>query len=243
MEQEYGSVLRGMRKRESRGLYSFREGMETLTDALANGLRRELRLGEGVSQLEEIDADCVVAALPAWALAPLVGIADPFTYASLSLVHLGWKGKVLPKRGYGFLVPSREKGEILGMTWDSELFPRGEGTVLCAMMEEKKPEAALRAVQRYLGIDQPPDLVKITHAEKAITQYELGHEERVSAFEKELPSHVKLLGTSFYGPGVNDAIFRARALVDWLDQEKGSSKAEQGKDCCKERSGCKSFHM
>ncbi|MFC2049338.1 protoporphyrinogen oxidase, partial [Chlamydiota bacterium] len=224
LEQEYGSVVRGMfakRKGKKRGpaaLYSFQGGMETLTRALAKELQSELQIGKMVNSIDEIQADLVISTLPAYALAALLGYEDPCTYGSLSLVHLGWNNHVLPKKGYGFLVPSQEKGEILGMTWDSEIFPHGSQTRVCVMVsgklsEQELTERALRSLKRYVGIETPPDVQRITVAERAFTQYTLHHDKRMEAFKQRLPAHVKAIGTSFGGPGVNDAIFGARACV------------------------------
>lgn len=224
LEQEHGSVIRGLfaarkqKKKSPAALYTFQEGMEALTQALARELNTELRLGQMVHTLDEFQADRIVSTLPAHALAPLLGMEDPCTYATLSLVNLGWHGHVLPKRGYGFLVPSLEKGEILGMTWDSEIFPRGPQTRICVMIKGSLPEAelirrALRTLKRCVGIDTPPDLQKVTVAERAITQYTLHHEKRMAAFLKRVPPHVKAIGTSFAGPGVNDCIFTARSCA------------------------------
>ncbi len=227
LEQEHGSVIRGIlkarKKKKKRKVfsYTFHDGMEALTQGLAGALKKELKLGQTVHSLEEIQADRVISTLPMRALAPLLGLEDPCTYATLSLVHLGWHRSVLPKRGYGFLVPSIEKGEILGMTWDSEVFPKNFQTRICVMISGNGPEPelamrALRSLKKYVGIETPPDVQKVTIAEHAIPQYTVGHEQRMEIFKRTLPVHVRAIGTSFSGPGVNDSIFTARCCAQDL---------------------------
>ena len=227
LEQEHGSVIRGMLKTRKKKKktevfsYTFHEGMETLTRTLARELQMELKLGQTVQSLEEIEADRVISTLPMHALAPMVGCADPCTYATLSLVHLGWHQRVLSQRGYGFLVPSIEKGEILGMTWDSEVFPKNFQTRICVMISGKGSDLelimrALDSLRKYVGILSPPDVQKVTRAEQAIPQYTVGHEQRMEAFKSRLPTHVSAIGTSFSGPGVNDSIFTARSCAQNL---------------------------
>lgn len=224
LEQEHNSVIRGLlatrQKKKSPFVfsYTFQDGMETLARRLAEELTSALKLDHTIHSLAEIEADAVISTLPMHALAPLVGCDDPCSYMTLSLVHLGWNRNVLPKRGYGFLVPAIAQGDILGMTWDSEVFPKESQTRVCVMIGGKEPEErlikrALNSLKMYLGIEIPPEVSQITIAEKAIHQYTLGHHERIETFRKQLPQHLKVIGTGFSGPGVNDSIFAARSLA------------------------------
>ena len=227
-ERERGSVIKGWlasrRKKEKppASLYTFKGGMERLPQELARRLDIPIVLSKTVASLEEIEADCVISALPTSALASLIGCEDPVTYASLSLVHCGWEGDLLKKRGYGFLVPTKEKSPILGMTWDSEIFPIRKGqTQVCVMIGGIYPEEELRKIayeslQSYLGITKPPDVFYINVAQQAIPQYTLYHEQRIEAFKKRLPPHVRVIGNSYEGVGINDCITCAKRCVDGL---------------------------
>ncbi|MCH9627395.1 MAG: Protoporphyrinogen oxidase [Chlamydiales bacterium] len=206
-----GAVIRNLKKSKEKppaSLYSFRSGMERLTERLADALKEEIHLNAPVTRLEEIEADQIIAAIPAYALAEMAGIQDPFTYASLTTVSLGWNGSFLPQKGFGFLVPSLEKENFLGMTWDSAIFPeqnQGEQTRVCVMIEsEGTLEIALEAVKKYLGIEQSPDAHVVGKAARAIPQYLLGHHKRLAFFQKQLP--IQLIGNSYTGVGVNDCI-------------------------------------
>jgi len=227
LEQEYGSILRGYfanrkkKKKPAVPVYTFKNGMETLTQSLCDALAGHIQLGHGCDSLDAIHADWIISTLPSYALAKLTRLEDPCSYITLSLVHLGWHRPVLTQKGYGFLIPSVEKGEILGMTWDSEVFPCGDQTRICVMIrgewsEEELFQRASKSLKQYLTITTPPDIQKVTIARQAITQYTLHHEKRMEHFKKQLPFHLKAIGTSFSGPGVNDAIYAARATVQEL---------------------------
>lgn len=214
--EKKGSVLKNLSKSKEKppaSLYSFREGMETLTSRLAERLEGSLLLETPVIGLEKggvllhdrtLEADKIIAAVPAYALTK----DHPFTYATLTTVSMGWNAHVLAKKGYGFLVPSKEKEEILGMTWDSMIFPeqnRGKQTRVCVMIGGKGTlEGAMYAVNKYLGITLPPDAVCIGEANSAIPQYLLGHHQRLASFQERFP--VRLIGNTYTGVGVNDCI-------------------------------------
>ncbi len=209
--EKKGSVIRNLKKSKDKppaSLYSFRNGMERLTERLAEVLKDEIHLNTPIERLDNIKADQIIAAIPAHALAEIAGIRDPFTYASLTTVSLGWNGAFLPKKGFGFLVPSLEQENFLGMTWDSAIFPeqnRGEQTRVCVMIEgEGTLDIALKAVKKYLGIEKPPDAHLVGKAMRAIPQYLLGHHKRLAFFQKQLP--IRLIGNSYTGVGVNDCI-------------------------------------
>jgi len=155
-DQKYGRLLH-LPKRSKVALYSFQNGMEELTQALAK--RVEIRYN---STSEE-----GIIACP-WKEAP--------PYLSLTTVSLGWHEEKLPKSGFGFLAASKEQKPFLGMTFDSNVFPTQKGkTRVCVMTLEKEGrEIALDAVSRYLGLSNPESIL-VHHCENAIPQYPLGY--------------------------------------------------------------------
>jgi oxygen-dependent protoporphyrinogen oxidase len=160
LEQKYGSLIRGQiigareRKRSAEKAknaavsFSFRDGMQTLTDALARGLpidcgvraaglrreadgtfvvdceRREERFG--------LRAGSVVLALPAYAAAPLVERIAPEAAAALGAIVYPPVATIAscyrradvahPLDGFGFLAPRRESPPILGCLFSSSMF-------------------------------------------------------------------------------------------------------------------------
>ena len=131
----------------TRGLLSFRDGMETLPRALAARLGAGLRLrspAEGLAPAAsgggwsvrdsggELTADRVILALPASAAAALVAPFAPeaaralesIPYPPLALLHLAWEERALlrPLSGFGQLVAPSPSRRILGAVWSSSLF-------------------------------------------------------------------------------------------------------------------------
>ncbi|MCB0581175.1 MAG: protoporphyrinogen oxidase [Phaeodactylibacter sp.] len=161
LEKNYGSLIRGAllgaRERKKRKevakdrarMFSFRDGMQTFTDALAReikpiafhtsacGLRQkgggfELEIEQdGRRQTKEFDM--VVCCVPAHALAALLSETAPeatgpladVRYPPVSVVYMAFKKEDIRREldGFGFLIPEVENREILGSIWSSTIFP------------------------------------------------------------------------------------------------------------------------
>jgi protoporphyrinogen/coproporphyrinogen III oxidase len=160
LEQRYGSLIRGQimgareRKKSAEKAknaavsFSFREGMQTLTDALARrlrvdygvraaGLRRE---ADGVFALEcergaerfELCARSVVLAVPAYEAARIVARIAPEAAVALEAIVYPPVATVAscyrranvahPLDGFGFLAPRKESPPILGCLFSSSMF-------------------------------------------------------------------------------------------------------------------------
>ena len=159
-EQTHGSLFKGMirslRQRKAEGrpkprLLSFRDGLQTLTDALAKSLEKQTYLETKVKAITGVNGkwqvlaeryghelrdryDAVILALPAPALASLAiqtGADDALNaltavdHPPLRITHLGYARNALrhPLDGFGVLIPSLEERSILGALFSSSLFP------------------------------------------------------------------------------------------------------------------------
>ncbi|HKN61972.1 MAG TPA: protoporphyrinogen oxidase [Candidatus Acidoferrales bacterium] len=160
-ERQYGSVVRGaMKSRPAKGerkgpppLYSFRNGLATLMQALRQNLGEALHEGAAVNGIsrtaasdneyevrftrssvaETIPASGVVIATPAYTASHLVMAMSSsmsqalsgIAYAPVAVVAAGYHVQQigLPLDGFGFLVPRNEKIRTLGTVWNSSLFP------------------------------------------------------------------------------------------------------------------------
>lgn len=159
-ERTHGSVLRGMiasaktRKRQGQPksvLFTFRDGLDTLTHTLAahlpaDALRLDCRVeallpgarwtvvaqGPQGAMTEEFDA--VLSALPAPALAQLsigapgerpLALLEGIEHPPVSSLFLGFKREQVahPLDGFGVLAPAAEKRSVLGILFSSSLFP------------------------------------------------------------------------------------------------------------------------
>ncbi len=158
LERRYGSLIVGMvahraLHRSSASVtesFSFRGGMATLTNALADTVGHRLRTGCGVVGLEPhpagwqiygassqgsqtLRARRIVLSVPAARAADLVSDIDAelaqllrgVEYAPIVVVHTGFDSRSVPHPldGNGFLVPQRENMSINGCLWTSSLFP------------------------------------------------------------------------------------------------------------------------
>ncbi len=181
----------------------------------------------------EIEADILVLATPAHATAGIVSnmnrqlseMLGGIPYPSVSVACLGFERKKIERSldGFGFLIPNREGRKILGALWDSSIFPdrAPEGSVLLRTMvggarasgmalqeDEKILSNVMGELKAIMGISADPDFVRIYKHEKAIPQYNVGHQRIL----EELYSIVSqcrglyLTGNAYRGISLNDCI-------------------------------------
>lgn len=216
--------LVGAFKKKKRGIVTLRGGMEELTRSLRIVLKDEIKFGI-TPVLKEFDH--VISALPSYALAEFFPethfqkLLNSIPFATVGVVHLGYRKQVHQYQGFGYLVPSSEKEEILGVIFDSSVFPEQnphpEATRLTVMIggeHENLEEIAKNALKRHLGISAEPDVCFSSKATQAIPQYPIGFPSLLDEINKEKENYpnLYLLGTSFHGVSVNKAIASAKKL-------------------------------
>lgn len=254
-EAEYGSVIRGaMKSRAENGerrplLSSFRKGNAQLAGRAAERLGDALRTGTRVEQLaagagpawriraaeraEEISADAVIVATPAYAAAHFVLVASPplarafaaFPYAPVAVVALGFRREQAGHElsGFGFLVSHKERLRTLGTVWNTSLFPgrAPEGMVLLTsfvggatdpqivQMEPDWIAATVRnEIGRVLRISGPPAERQVWRHPRALPQYNLGHAKRVEMLRQQLALLPGIFATGNYleGPSLGNCV-------------------------------------
>jgi oxygen-dependent protoporphyrinogen oxidase len=155
LERDYGSLLVGSLRAKNEKAdenfprsFSFVNGIQILTDRLAESLNESLKTGTRISGINKTTDgkfsvktdslarifDSVVIATPAEAAANLVENLDSdlskhlrnIYYPPVALVYFGIKKENIAFNldGFGFLVPSNEKRKILGTLWNSAVFAR-----------------------------------------------------------------------------------------------------------------------
>mmetsp|Transcript_1224 Transcript_1224/g.2968 ORF Transcript_1224/g.2968 Transcript_1224/m.2968 type:complete len:482 (+) Transcript_1224:198-1643(+) len=185
--------------------------------------------------------DKVISALPMRSLARILPsgtgsrlrkLAEETPYASVGVVNLAWEGmEKLPVSGFGHLVPTSQVQCVIGMIYDSEVFPSQftpTSSGLTVMMggmqfpevarysEEEMIELALAKVQEHLGISQTPTIAKAVLHRNCIPQYTLNHKTKVAEAREELGKELPFLrtiGNNFDGVGIADSIAHARRAV------------------------------
>ncbi len=222
-ERKSGSLLRSslFEKRDKSVIFSFRNGMETLVQALAAQIQGEVRLNCKVTRIERgavyagkevFEADEVISTLPAPALAKIVQqeVAERLAalpYQSLAIVGFGFHGPVLKHEGFGYLLPPTEKSAIFGGIFDSAVFPdqapgKGSTRISFLMRPCKNMERQARqALVDHLAISEEPDVVHIYETEGGIPQFPLFFYRKQEEIVRRL-SYITLSGSWISGVAI-----------------------------------------
>ena len=239
-------------------LMSFDHGVQTLTDVLAERLSEGLHLNVAVDRIErheeayilsmsaggereEMAANVVVIAAPAYAAAGMVSTLDEglsellagIPYSPITVAALGYAKATMgnPLDGFGFLIPRGEKRKILGALWDSSVFPNRapEGKALLRVMVggvrapelAALPEEELLAVTRaelkeIMGISAEPVLAKTCFHDRGIPQYLVGHGKRLERIDARLAGlpGLHLNSNAYRGIALNDCVRESRATAE-----------------------------
>lgn len=133
------------------------------------------------------------------------------------------KNDILPLNAFGILVPPSEKIPILGIIFDSCIFPQKTSTVLTVMMggawfdeyfgkncsKEYFLNTAVEHVKKMLKIKIDPIDSDVGILNNCIPQYVVGHKDRIKRIHNYINEHnlpLSLCGSSYQGVGVNDVI-------------------------------------
>ncbi len=248
---------------------SFDQGIGQLIAALASSLGPRIRYHSPVRRVEKtsrgwlvevggpratvLEADMVVSAAPAPAAAGyLSGLSAPIDivcrsvpYAPVAMVALGYREADVPHplHGFGYLVPSRERSNVLGVLWTTSIFPgrRGHsGRVMlqavlggarnpriCDMDDERMLREVRVQLERAVGVTRRPMFVRIHRHPLGIPQYQVGHDRRLQRAESallDLPG-LLLTGNGFRGVGINACTADAERTADAVAAYLGSAPA------------------
>lgn len=166
LEQQYGSLFKGMRRLPKRQPYSFADGMQQLPLALAAALSTPVRthshvarLAQGATGWELWAPDDTLLATHSHVVVttPLHSSPDlppghswpVLEYPPVTLVALGFGRSAIrhPLDGFGFLVPGDEESPVLGVQFISSVFPgrapAGKVLLSCFIGGSRQPELAV----------------------------------------------------------------------------------------------------
>jgi len=189
-----------------------------------------------------IQANRVLLTLPASGAAAMLAELAPAARAPLdatptvpiAVIMASYPAEAFgrPVDGFGFLVPKAEKAGILGTLYCHSIFPgqAPDGTVFLRTMlgGAREPDqarldddaliATVRAAHgRVFGCDPEPDQVWIARWAEGISQYTVGHLDRVALAEQAARAvGVELAGSPYRGVSVNDCIKQARGAAQRL---------------------------
>ncbi|CAL1680542.1 unnamed protein product [Lasius platythorax] len=241
-------------RKEHWALWGLQGGLEQLPQALANNLRKrgvriqteakcqkltfksnrvELLINGNIQECSR-----VISSLPAKNLAELVREQHPTLSAELEaiptvtvgVVNFEFQGDVLPLQAFGFLVPPKENLPLLGVIFDSCVFPQKSSTVLTVMMggawfekyfganpsEDYLLTTAIDHTKDILRIEEEPVAHNVAVLKDCIPQHVVGHTQRVKRIHEYISAHhipLGLCGSSYQGVGLNDVILSAKQAV------------------------------
>ena len=220
MEQECGSLTHAFfkqkKEKKAKGLLTLKGGLQTLIDRLVEKGRGDIHLN---TPLEALPKERTILAIPA----PVVPsffkgdtvvktFFESVPSVPLTVVNIAFKEKGLTPKGFGYLVPSKENETVLGVVFDSSIFPdqnQEEETRLTVMLRKGGREEALSALKRHLRIEASPSAVHVKTYPHAVPQYGVGHLERVDVFKEHLKEHyphVTCIGNYLEGVSLNSCI-------------------------------------
>ena len=237
-------------------LTSFTNGLAELIDGLTGALGPRVRTGTTVDRLSRgpdgpfrltlahggvLEADAVVLTQGAPATARLLQPFDPSLASEIAAIPsapmvtmcAGYDASAVGHRldGFGFLAPRGAGLRLLGVLWESSIFPgrAPSGHVLLRVMlggatdpgavdlDDDRLWARVRAELRAtLGVAGTPRLLRVIRHRVGIPQYVLGHADRLARLDTALARHPGLFlgGQAFRGIGINACIADAGGLAD-----------------------------
>jgi len=261
---QHSPLVNRMRS-EHWSLWSLMDGLEELPCAISRHLASqtsvEIQLSTACTGLEfhdrkvkvqtvsegeikTLEADHVISALPSFALCHMIcgehpklsSLLNVIHFVSVAVVSLQYKTNVINIQGFGHLIPSHESPGVLGVLYESCVFPQHDGseysTRLTVMLGgawfeavfgdvencdlDRLTQLAVQAVTSQLGVTERPVRIVSNILKECIPQYGLGHSGVVKDIFDYTSAHrlpLTLIGSSYKGVSVNDCIYNTRLAV------------------------------
>lgn len=247
LETKYGSLSRGvLAAPKPKGSGSGGSLFRTLKDGLGELVERLKpsadRVQGTVEALERTnsgyrlrvdggwtEADQLILATPAYGAAKLLqpvqarlaGLLQQVPYTSSVTLALGYKKSTFdhPLKGFGFLVPKRERNSLMACTWVNNKFahraPDDVVLLRCFMGGDviNEPDDSLIRIardelRRIMKLQAEPFFYRASRWPSSMAQYTVGHEQRVAEIDSltsELPG-LRLIGNAYRGIGLPDCV-------------------------------------
>jgi oxygen-dependent protoporphyrinogen oxidase len=245
-------------------LGSFKSGMGALPEKLSEVLKDNIRYGQKIEFIEpsrkesgavksgweihlqnaeQVTADALVLALPAYAAARLLekraldlaSLLKGIEYAPACVVSSGFERSKVSHSldGFGFMVPRRESLETICTFWNSSLFRahapedsvlltsfagRDACNDLFTMTEEECAQTVEAENARILGITGSPIDRMVWRSPQALPQYNVGHASRVAEIHEVLRTlpNLYLAGNFLTGRSIGDCVQIASRIAEDL---------------------------
>ncbi|MEE2755148.1 MAG: protoporphyrinogen oxidase [Myxococcota bacterium] len=241
-------------------LTSFQGGMADLVDGCVGALgARRVQFGRVVSRLERVGGhqwrvhasggdpllvDHVIMTTPADVSARLMSehnsvVSDwlnGIDYAPAAVVALGYRAEriVHPAKGFGYLAPSSEKRDVLGVLWSSQIFteraPDGHVLFRAIVGGAHRPElvslnqaelcsmVAAELSFAFRSDLREPEFSRVVYWPQGIPQYRVGHEYRIKQIRAALGEFkgLHIAGNAIVGVSVAECIGHAETIPELL---------------------------
>jgi oxygen-dependent protoporphyrinogen oxidase len=265
LEREHGGLLRGMLARRKKGagpggvLTSTVRGISSMTSHLRDVITADWHFDEPVHAVVRHDRgwrvdsrrgtaefDQVAVCSPSFTAATLVQDLDDklaqqlsaIEYSPIAVVGLGYRSLQHPLDGFGLLTTTASSAPVLGVLWDSSIFP-DRAPAGCKSMRvmiggQRQPElvaqddagllqTALQGIEQTMGVRDQPDVTYVQRWERGIPSYAPGHLARVGAIFTTLDRHpgLHLNCNAYRGIAMNDCARNGRELAQRIAQERG----------------------
>ncbi|HSW32943.1 MAG TPA: protoporphyrinogen oxidase [Steroidobacteraceae bacterium] len=263
LEREYGGLFRGMiaRRKKEAGpggvLTSTKGGISTLANHLWRVTDADWRFGEPVRSIERAGAgfritstagvtevNRVVICATSYAAADMVQPLDAelalrlsaIDYSPIAVVGFGYRSLPDPLDGFGLLTTSSARLPILGVLWDSSIFPDrappGCKSIRVLLGGQRSPElvnqdeaglirTARAGLETSMGLTQDADVTFVKRWDRGIPSYAPGHIANVNAiFERvdAIPG-LYLNCNAYRGIAMNDCARNSRELAARIAQD------------------------
>jgi oxygen-dependent protoporphyrinogen oxidase len=258
LERDHGGLFRGMIAKRRKGagpggvLTSTRGGIGTFIRHLETAIPAEWRYGEAVQSVERAgrgfrlhtsrgptEVDRVAVCSTSYAAAQMVQGLDAelghrlsgIEYSPIAVVGFGYRSLGHPLDGFGLLTTTAARQPVLGVLWDSSIFPdrapAGCKSVRAMIGGQRNPglvnqdEAGLIRTARVgirntMGIDQDPDVTYVKRWDRGIPSYAPGHIAKVDAIFARLEKipGLYLNCNAYRGIAMNDCARNSRELAE-----------------------------
>jgi len=227
------------------GLSTFARHLHACIEAdwqLDNPVTSVTREGDGyrVDSMNGSDSfDRVIVATPSYVTSSLVADLDAelsarldrIDYSPVAVVGFGYRHLAHPLQGFGLLTTTSAKLPILGVLWDSSIFPDrapgGSKSMRVLIGGQRNPElveqdeaglidTARAGIEKTMGITDDPDVTFVRRWDRGIPSYAPGHIARVHAIFEQLAEHpgLHLCSNAYRGIAMNDCVRAGRELAE-----------------------------
>jgi oxygen-dependent protoporphyrinogen oxidase len=263
LEKRYGSLTRGVlaerpkvQRTRSPLFQTLRKGLGSLVDAVWKNAGRMTIVHGAVNAMERVrdgyrlriagdwlSADQVVLACEAHQAARLMPTVDArgtellasIGYNSSTTVAFGFERSAVREqmRGFGFLVPKRERRRLLACTWVGNKFPNrvpetlavlrcfAGGDAAAAESDDALVFAMRQEIREIAEVRAEPLFAQVFRWPLSMAQYTVGHAGRIAELESRMASlhGLYLAGNAYHGIGVPDCVRMGKQAAERIANE------------------------